>query len=85
MPEFVGTLPLSALDGTLRKRLRGTDLEGKLHMKTGLLNGARSIAGYMKTRSGRDLVVVSLHNEPGVQDGSGTLVQDALLKWLYEQ
>jgi D-alanyl-D-alanine carboxypeptidase len=43
------------------------------------------MAGFMRTRSGRDLVVVSLHNEPGVQHGIGTSVQDALLEWLYEQ
>ncbi|MFT5448376.1 MAG: D-alanyl-D-alanine carboxypeptidase/D-alanyl-D-alanine-endopeptidase (penicillin-binding protein 4) [Gammaproteobacteria bacterium] len=85
MSEFVSTLPLSALDGTLRKRFKKTDLKGKIHMKTGLLNGARSIAGFMQTRSGRNLVVVSLHNQKGVQNGSGTRVQDALLKWLYEQ
>ena len=85
MPEFVSTLPLSALDGTLRNRFKKTDLEGKMHMKTGLLNGARSIAGFMQTRSGRNLLVVSLHNQDGVQDGPGTLVQDALLEWLFEK
>jgi hypothetical protein len=30
-------------------------------------------------------VVVSLHNEGGVQNGGGTQVQNALLKWLFEQ
>jgi D-alanyl-D-alanine carboxypeptidase/D-alanyl-D-alanine-endopeptidase (penicillin-binding protein 4) len=85
MPEFVSSLPLSALDGTLRKRFRKSDLRGNVHMKTGLLNGVRSIGGYMHTRSGRRLVVVSLHNHPGVQNGSGTAVQDALLEWLFEQ
>ena len=85
MPEFVSTLPLSALDGTLRKRFKKTDLKGKLHMKTGLLNGVRSIAGFMRTRSGRDFVVVSLQNERGVDNYSGTRVQDALLTWLFEQ
>ncbi|MFT5173170.1 MAG: D-alanyl-D-alanine carboxypeptidase/D-alanyl-D-alanine-endopeptidase (penicillin-binding protein 4) [Gammaproteobacteria bacterium] len=85
MPEFVSTLPLSALDGTMRKRFKKTDLKGKLHMKTGLLNGVRSIAGFMRTRSGRDLVVVSLQNERGVENHSGTRVQDALLTWLFEQ
>ena len=85
MPEFVSTLPLSALDGTLRKRFRKSDLKGKVHMKTGLLNGVRSIAGFMQTRNGRNLVVVSLHNQAGVQNGTGTRVQDALISWLYEQ
>jgi D-alanyl-D-alanine carboxypeptidase/D-alanyl-D-alanine-endopeptidase (penicillin-binding protein 4) len=84
MPEFVSSLPLSALDGTLRKRFRKSDLTGKIHMKTGLLNGARSIAGYMRTRSGRDLIVVSLHNQKGVQNTVGTQVQDVLLTWLFE-
>jgi D-alanyl-D-alanine carboxypeptidase/D-alanyl-D-alanine-endopeptidase (penicillin-binding protein 4) len=83
--EFVSSLPIPALDGTMRKRLRSSDLEGMGHLKTGLLNGVRSIAGYLRTRSGRELVVVSLHNEPGVQHGTGTAVQDALLRWLFEQ
>lgn len=85
MPEFVSSLPLSAMDGTMRKRFRASDLEGQAHMKTGLLNGVRAIGGFMRTRSGRNLVLVSLHNHPGVQYGSGTEVQDALIEWLYEQ
>lgn len=85
MAEFVSTLPLAGLDGTLRKRFNNSDLQGQVHMKTGLLNGARTIAGFMRTRGGRDLVVVSLHNQDGVQNGTGTLVQDALIEWLFEQ
>ncbi len=85
MPEFVASLPLAAIDGTLRKRFKKSDLEGHIHMKTGLLNNVRTIAGYMQTRSGRRLVVVALQNYSGVQNGGGTGVQDALLKWLFEQ
>ncbi len=85
MPEFVSSLPLSALDGTLRKRFRDSDLRGQVHMKTGLLNGVRSIGGFMRTRSGRQLVVAILHNHPGVEQGSGTEIQNALLEWLFEQ
>jgi D-alanyl-D-alanine carboxypeptidase/D-alanyl-D-alanine-endopeptidase (penicillin-binding protein 4) len=85
MPEFVSSLPLSALDGTMRKRFRASDLEGRAHMKTGLLNGVRAIGGFMQARSGRNFVAVILHNHPGVQQGSGTEVQDALIEWLHEQ
>ena len=85
MPEYIASLPLAAIDGTLRKRFKKSDLQGHIHMKTGLLNDVRSIAGYMQTRSGRRLVVVALQNHPGVQNGGGTAVQDALLKWLFEQ
>ena len=83
--EFVSSLALSAFDGTLRNRLRASDLEGMGHMKTGLLDDVRTIAGFLRTRDGRDLVVVSLHNEAGVHQGTGTAVQDALLEWLFEQ
>ena len=85
MPEFVSSLPLSAMDGTLRRRFRNSALEGKVHMKTGLLNGVRSIAGYLQTHSGRRIVLVSLQNHPGVQNQSGTEVQDALIEWAYHQ
>jgi D-alanyl-D-alanine carboxypeptidase/D-alanyl-D-alanine-endopeptidase (penicillin-binding protein 4) len=85
MPEFASSLPVSAMDGTLRKRLQDSDAEGRARMKTGLLNGVRSMAGYVKTRSGRWLAVVSLHNYPGVQHGAGTAVQDALLEWLVDR
>lgn len=85
MPEFVSSLPLAALDGTMRKRFRASDLEGRAHMKTGLLNGVRAIGGFIQTRRGRNLVAVVLHNHPGVQLGSGTEVQDALIEWLFEQ
>lgn len=85
MPEFVSSLPLSALDGTLRKRFRASDLEGRAHLKTGLLNNVRAIGGFMQTRSGRNLVVVALHNDTGVHQGTGTAVQDVLIEWLFEQ
>ncbi len=85
MPEYVSSLPLSALDGTLKRRFRGSDLTGRVHMKTGLLNGVRSIAGFMQTKGDRRIVVVSLQNHPGVQNSSGTYVQDALIEWAYGQ
>jgi D-alanyl-D-alanine carboxypeptidase/D-alanyl-D-alanine-endopeptidase (penicillin-binding protein 4) len=85
MPEFATSLPVSALDGTLRKRLQDSDAEGRARMKTGLLNDVRSMAGFVKTRSGRWLAVVSLQNHPGIQHGTGTALQDALLEWLVER
>lgn len=83
MPEFISSLPLSAMDGTLRRRFQQTGLEGRIHMKTGLLNDVRSIAGYLETASNRRLVLVSLHNDRGVQNGIGTEVQDALIEWVF--
>lgn len=85
MPEFVSSLPLAAVDGTLRRRFRGSRLAGRLHLKTGLLDHVRSAAGYVLSASGRRYVVVLLHNHEDVHRGAGTRVQDALLEWLAGQ
>ena len=76
MPEFVASLPLSAIDGTLRKRFRGEPLAGRAHIKTGTLDDVRAMAGYLMGPDGRTFVVVSLHNYPGIHHGLGTRVQD---------
>ena len=81
MAEVMSTLPIAGIDGTMRKRL--TDMRGHAHIKTGTLRDVRAGAGYLLSKSGRRYVVVMLHNEPGVQHGGGTRVQDALLTWLY--
>ena len=85
MPEFVSSLPLSAIDGTLRKRFRGEPLAGRAHIKTGTLDDVRAMGGYLLGPDGRTFVVVSLHNHPGIHHGLGTRVQDALLRWVFEQ
>ena len=85
MPEFVASLPLSAVDGTLKKRFRGEPLAGRAHIKTGTIDDVRAMAGYVLAPDGRTFVVVSLHNYPGIHHGLGTRVQDALLRWVFEQ
>jgi D-alanyl-D-alanine carboxypeptidase/D-alanyl-D-alanine-endopeptidase (penicillin-binding protein 4) len=80
MPEFMASMPLLGEDGTLAKRFKGDDLRGRSHMKTGTLDDVSAIAGYMLTRSGKRLVIVMLQNGKG---GHG--IQDAILKWVFEQ
>jgi len=85
MAEFVSSLPLAAMDGSLQRRFRGEPLGGRLHIKTGLLDDVRGLGGYMLTASGRTFVVVTLQNYRGIHRGAGTAVQNALLRWLFEQ
>jgi D-alanyl-D-alanine carboxypeptidase/D-alanyl-D-alanine-endopeptidase (penicillin-binding protein 4) len=85
MPEYLASLSLSGLDGTLRRRFRNTDLVGKAHLKTGSLDHVAAIAGYLQSRSGRRFVVVALQNYEDIHRGYGDEVQEALLRWLYEQ
>jgi D-alanyl-D-alanine carboxypeptidase/D-alanyl-D-alanine-endopeptidase (penicillin-binding protein 4) len=82
MPEFVSSLPVVAADGTMRKRLRGERVAGHAHIKTGLLNDARAMAGYVLDHSGKRHVVVMLINHPNAPQADAA--QDALLAWVYE-
>lgn len=85
MPEFLASLPLAGEDGTMRTRLRNGDTRGSMHVKTGLLDGVASVAGYVHARSGRHFVVVSMLNNPQADAGPGQELADALLSWAYEQ
>jgi D-alanyl-D-alanine carboxypeptidase/D-alanyl-D-alanine-endopeptidase (penicillin-binding protein 4) len=81
MPEFIASLPLAAMDGTMRKRLIGEPVAGHAHIKTGLLQDARSLAGYVLDRRGRRHVVVMIVNHPRAGESQEAL--DALLAWVY--
>jgi len=68
----------------MRRRLRGDDVSGRGHFKTGTLRDVRAGAGYIMSSSGRRYIVVIIHNQPSVQLGGGTQVQDAIIKWVYD-
>jgi serine-type D-Ala-D-Ala carboxypeptidase/endopeptidase (penicillin-binding protein 4) len=85
MPEYVSSLSLAGLDGTLRYRMDDGPLEGSAHLKTGSLDHVAGIAGYLQARSGRRFAVVVLQNHADIHRGFGEETQEALLRWLYEQ
>lgn len=81
MPEYVASLSLAAVDGTMKKRLGNSPLAGQAHMKTGYIEGVRAIAGYTLDARGRMLAVVLIINHAGARNAQP--VQDALLEWVY--
>jgi D-alanyl-D-alanine carboxypeptidase/D-alanyl-D-alanine-endopeptidase (penicillin-binding protein 4) len=83
MPELMASLPVAAVDGTMRKRLAGAELAGQAHIKTGSLAGVRAIGGYVLDAKGRRMVVVMFVNHANA--GNAQPVQDALLKWVYNR
>lgn len=44
--EFLESLPQAGIDGTVKSRLAGTRLAGKIRMKSGSINGVQCFAGY---------------------------------------
>ena len=85
MPEYLASMAVSGLDGTLRRKFDDERLTGQAHLKTGSLDHVAAIAGYLQARSGRRYSVVMLHNYEDVHRGPGEEAQVALLRWLYEQ
>lgn len=80
---FRESLPVAGQDGTMRHRLAGEAVSGQAWIKTGSLSDVRSMAGYVRSRSGRMHVVVMLVNGP--RAAASHPAQDALLRWVYER
>ena len=52
MPEFLASLPIAGVDGTLENRMQGISAEKVLRAKTGTLSGVSALAGYTTTADG---------------------------------
>jgi D-alanyl-D-alanine carboxypeptidase/D-alanyl-D-alanine-endopeptidase (penicillin-binding protein 4) len=83
MPEFMSSLPVVGVDGTMMRHLQQNGIAGHAHIKTGSLEGARAIAGYVLDRTGRRKIVVCLVNHANA--GAAQKALDALLSWVYER
>ena len=83
MPELMSSLPIVAVDGTMRRRLRGEPVAGRAHIKSGLLSDAAAIAGYVLDRSGHRQAVAAIVNHPNAPAAQAAL--EALLRWTYER
>jgi D-alanyl-D-alanine carboxypeptidase/D-alanyl-D-alanine-endopeptidase (penicillin-binding protein 4) len=81
--EFMASLPLVAIDGTMRKRLHRTPLVGEARIKTGTLNNVRAIAGFSRDSNGNSWAVVAILNDPRPWGASSIL--DQVLLDLYKQ
>lgn len=79
MPEYIASLPLTAVDGTMRKRLANSPVAGQAHIKTGYLENVRAIAGYTLDARGRMLAVVFIINHASARGAQAA--QDAFLEW----
>ncbi len=84
-PEFLASMPLGGLDGTLRRRFAHLDDGGRIRMKTGTLNGVSTLAGYVTARSGKTYVVVIMVNHAGAQNGAGESIQQAVVDWVLDE
>jgi D-alanyl-D-alanine carboxypeptidase/D-alanyl-D-alanine-endopeptidase (penicillin-binding protein 4) len=75
---FYDALPIAGVDGTIRNRMKGTPAAGNVHAKTGTLDKARSLSGYVTTADGRLLLFSALCNNYVVPTRRVDQLSDAL-------
>lgn len=81
---FYQALPISGTDGTLKNRLGG-NLRGRVHAKTGTMDGTSGLAGYVRTVNNQDLIFAILVNSQTNGKGNqGTYhyIEDRIVQFL---
>lgn len=81
--ELTASLPILGVDGSVKKRLKNSSAASHAHLKTGTLEGVKTIAGYVKSKSGKEWIMVFLINHPNAKLGGAA--QDALIEWVQKQ
>jgi len=79
-PDFVMSLPMVGVDGTMRNRLRASPAGGWARMKTGTLRDTTALAGYVRDDRGRWWVLAAMVNHERAAAGRPAL--DALVDWV---
>lgn len=80
--ELQASLPILGVDGSVRKRLKKSPAASHAHLKTGTLTGVKTIAGYIRSKSGKEWILVFFINHPYAQRGQDA--QDALIEWVQQ-
>lgn len=79
---YYESMAVGGRDGTLRRRMAGGPAEGRVHAKTGTINGVSCLSGYLALRPDRTLVFSFLVNDVRGGAGGMTAVQNRLCETL---
>ncbi|HLP98007.1 MAG TPA: D-alanyl-D-alanine carboxypeptidase/D-alanyl-D-alanine-endopeptidase [Sideroxyarcus sp.] len=81
--ELQSSLPILGVDGSVKKRLKESPAASHAHLKTGTLEGVKTIAGYVRSKHGKEWIVVFFINHANAK--RGTDAQDALIEWVHQR
>ncbi|WP_342620367.1 D-alanyl-D-alanine carboxypeptidase/D-alanyl-D-alanine-endopeptidase [Rhodoferax sp. GW822-FHT02A01] len=80
MPELMSSLPLTGVDGTL-KRFKSKAM-ASAHLKTGSLSNVIARAGYVDGASGKRYILVALINHANASTDAARTVMETLVDWV---
>ncbi len=81
MPELMTSLPISGVDGTLRRSR--WQARASAHLKTGSLRDVVALAGLVHGSKGQRHVLVAIINHPNA--GAARPAMEALVEWVAQQ
>jgi D-alanyl-D-alanine carboxypeptidase/D-alanyl-D-alanine-endopeptidase (penicillin-binding protein 4) len=81
---FYESLPIAGVDGTIRRRMKGTAAEGNVHAKTGSIGYVRSLSGYVTSKEGEMFAFSMIANHYTVPTSMAEKIQDAVCVRLAE-
>jgi serine-type D-Ala-D-Ala carboxypeptidase/endopeptidase (penicillin-binding protein 4) len=82
--EYLHTLSIAGIDGTLKNRFLGTSIQGNLKGKSGYIGGARTLTGYLRTKSGKQITLSLATNHFREKVSRIDAVHQKIILWLYE-
>jgi D-alanyl-D-alanine carboxypeptidase/D-alanyl-D-alanine-endopeptidase (penicillin-binding protein 4) len=86
--DFISSLSVLGVDGTLKRKFRGKELEGMFVGKTGTLNGVTALSGYVFRRSAPDrppFIFSFIANGAGKMFWQQRQLQEKILELLINQ
>ena len=83
-PIFYDALPIAGVDGSLKKRFKGTAAEKNVHAKTGSIEFVNTISGYVTNKAGEKLVFSVMLNNFSGKGEEGRVESDKVVQMLAE-
>lgn len=83
--QYLQSLAIAGVTGTLERRMRNGPAQGRCFAKTGFIDGTSSLSGLARTSDGRDLVFSILVNYPSISSLNTSAwkpMQDAMVERL---
>jgi len=81
---FYESLPIAGVDGTIRRRMKGTKAEGNVHAKTGSIGYVRSLSGYVTSSDSEMFTFSMIANHYTVPTPFAEKIQDEVCVMLSE-
>jgi len=81
MPEIIASFPISAIDGTLEKRMLYSPVNARGHFKTGSLKDVNAMAGFFLNNQNEMIMFIFLMNDQ--RAGLSTSLQEKLIEKIF--